>query len=77
MTTLTTVAGSDEVDPCPSRGVASGEREITGAAPRVRAWSRGECGTEWAFTVATRRTATWITSPRVRTRGAAGDRHCG
>jgi hypothetical protein len=45
------MADSDEVDPCPSRGVASDEREITVTSPRVRAWSRGECGTEWAFTV--------------------------
>jgi hypothetical protein len=49
---LTTVSGPAELDPCPCSSGVSGVQRVIGAPVRVRgAWSWGECGTQWAFTV--------------------------
>ncbi|MGH3815685.1 MAG: hypothetical protein ACRDUV_25080 [Pseudonocardiaceae bacterium] len=42
--------GPAGIDPCPYCGTTTGVQSITGASPRVRAWSCA-CRTDWAITV--------------------------
>jgi ribosomal protein L37AE/L43A len=46
-----TVADTSDIDPCPYCGDTSGVQKIANTPPKVRAWSCGECGTDWAITV--------------------------